>query len=178
MMLAADGLLEILPQVGCRVPHPDPGVVADFFRLFAAAEATVVRLGAERRTAGEAHDFDLLAAALDDEARARGGPEDRDPRYRAINRAFYEAIHAMARSAYVAATARSLWDRSDFYIRAAFGSLYFPRHVREAHRAIAAAVVAGDGPAAEDATRRHLEEVGRRTARALAQRAEIAVPSA
>jgi hypothetical protein len=56
--LADDGVLEILQQVGCRVPHPTPAVVADFSRLFAATEAVVVRLGEpERRTPDEATAF-------------------------------------------------------------------------------------------------------------------------
>jgi DNA-binding GntR family transcriptional regulator len=167
--LAADGLLEILPQVGCRVPHPAPAVVADFFRLFAATEAVVVRLGAERRTPDEAAAFAHLATTLEAEAGMAGGPEARDPRYRTINRAFYDAIHAMARSTFVAAAAESLWDRSDFYIGAAFGSLYFTAQVRQSNRAIVATVVAGDGAAAETATRLHLEAVGRRTSNALAR---------
>jgi hypothetical protein len=62
-------------------------VVADFFLLFAAAEALVARLGAERRTPDEARAFNL-AQALEIEAAAAGGPADCDPRYRAINRAF------------------------------------------------------------------------------------------
>jgi len=85
--LATDGLLEIVPQIGCRVPFPAPAVVADFFLLFAAAEALVARLGAERRTPDEARAFNL-AQALEIEAAAAGGPADCDPRYRAINRAF------------------------------------------------------------------------------------------
>jgi DNA-binding GntR family transcriptional regulator len=84
--LATDGLLEIVPQIGCRVPFPAPAVVADFFLFFAAAEALVARLGAERRTPDEARAFNL-AQALEIEA-AAGGPADCDPRYRAINRAF------------------------------------------------------------------------------------------
>jgi DNA-binding GntR family transcriptional regulator len=87
--LATDGLLEIVPQVGCRVPFPTPAVVADFFLLFPAAEALVARLGAERRTPDEARAFSNLAQALEIAAAAAGGPADCDPRYRAINRAFY-----------------------------------------------------------------------------------------
>jgi DNA-binding GntR family transcriptional regulator len=170
--MAAGGLLEILPQVGCRVPRPAPSVVADFFRLFAATEAIVVRLGAERRTPDEAASFADLAKTLDADSSRAGGPEDCDPRYRTINRAFYDAIHTMARSTFVAAAAESLWDRSDFYIGAAFGSLYFTAKVRQAHQQIVAAIVAGDGPAAEAATRLHLEAVGRRTANALAHPSE------
>jgi DNA-binding GntR family transcriptional regulator len=171
--LASDGMLEIVPQVGCRVPHPIPSVVADFFRLFAAAEAVVVRFGAERRTLDEAHAFEVLARTLEAQASAAGAPGDFDPRYRIINRAFYDALHHMARSPDTTATAESLWDRSDFYIRAAFGSLYFPKQVHEAHRQIAAAVVAGDGAAAERITRLHLETVGRRTSEALSCPQEI-----
>ena len=41
--------------------------------------------------------------------------------------------------------ATSLWDRSDFYIKLAFGSLYFSRSVKRVHRAIRNAIMVGDG---------------------------------
>ena len=53
-----------------------------------------------------------------------------------------------------------MWDRSDFFIKVAFGSLYFNRRVRQAHLAIRRAIVDGDPQAAEAAIATHLRQVG------------------
>jgi DNA-binding GntR family transcriptional regulator len=159
--LAADGFVIILPQSGCRIVRPDPGHVADFYRLFAASEALIAYLAAERRTQQEAVAFDELSRAVAAEAPA----DRRSPAYRSLNRRRYEAMHAMARSPIAAGIVAGMWDRSDFYIRAAFGSLYFPESVRRAHAAVTEAVVAGDGDAAAAETARYLADVGARTVR-------------
>jgi DNA-binding GntR family transcriptional regulator len=61
-----------------------------------------------------------------------------------------------------------MWDRSDFFIRLAFGSLYFNQRVRQAHARIRRAVIDGDGAAAEDAVAGHLRAVGESVAGRLA----------
>ena len=55
--LAVEGLLEILPQVGCRVVLPVPAEVKDLYEVFGATEGVIARLAAERRSATEADDF-------------------------------------------------------------------------------------------------------------------------
>src|SRR4249920_1802129 len=52
--LTVEGLLEILPQVGCRVVRPVPAEVKDLYELFGATEGVIARLAAERRPANEA----------------------------------------------------------------------------------------------------------------------------
>jgi DNA-binding GntR family transcriptional regulator len=168
--LAADGFVTILPQVGCRVVQPEPGQVADFYRLFAPAEALVARLAAERRTDAEAAAFGELSQRIDAEARVAGSPCERSPAYRTMNRLRHEAVHAMARSPIAAGIVAGMWDRCDFYIRAAFGSLYFTENVRQAHAAITAAILAGDGNRADSETAGYLTEVGARTVRSLRRR--------
>jgi DNA-binding GntR family transcriptional regulator len=165
--LAADGFVTILPQIGCRVVQPEPDHVADFYRLFASSEGLIARLAAERRTEVEAEAFGELSRQVEAEAGKAGLPEQRSPVYRALNRRRYEAVHAMAHSPIAAAIAAGMWDRSDFYIRAAFGSLYFSETVRVAHAAVTAAIVAGDADMAEVETVRYLTEVGTRTVRSL-----------
>lgn len=81
---------------------------------------------------------------------------------------FHSYIHELARSPVTTAVAAGMWDRSDFYVRLAFGSLYFSRTVKTAHQAIRAALVAGD--AAELAVTAHLRAVGANIARQLAHR--------
>lgn len=165
--LAADGFVVILPQVGCRVVQPDPSHVADFYRLFAPSEALIARLAAERRTEQEAAAFNDLSRRVEAEAGLAG---HHSPAYRTMNRRRYEAVHAMASSPIAAGIVAGMWDRSDFYIRAAFGSLYFTEDVRRAHTAVTAAILAGDAAAAESETARYLTEVGNRTVRYLSRR--------
>lgn len=158
--LGAEGFVEILPQVGCRVARPDAEEVRDFFELFAAVEGCVTRLAAARRDAGDVREFKALCARLDQELKTAGGPDARDPRYRRVNLDFHSAIHRLARAPLACAVAAGMWDRSDFFIKVAFGSLYFNRRVRQAHLAIRRAIIDGDPDAAEAAIEAHLREVG------------------
>ena len=165
--LTVEGLLEVLPQVGCRVVRPVAAEVADFYELFGATEGVVARLAAERRSPAEADAFDRLCATL-----AARDTLPREPRARFVearrrNRRRYEKLHALARSPLSAGIGESFWDRSDFFLRAAFGTADLPGYVPAAHRAFVAAVVAGDGTAAEHETRRYLVRLGHDVARRL-----------
>lgn len=168
--LAGAGFLHIVPQVGCRVVTPQPAEVRDFFALFAATEGTVTAFAAARRTAAEVEEFKQLCAHIDDITRKAGKPGDRDPTYRRLNLLFYSFLHRLARSPVTTAIAATMWDRSDFYIKLAFGSLYFSHAVRAAHAAIRAALIAGDAEAAHDAVAAHLNAVGDGVAAAMEQR--------
>ena len=167
--LANEGLVQIVPQVGCRVVTPTPAEVRDFFTLFAAAEGTVSAFAAARRTAEDVIGFERLCADIDQRAASAGGPAEHDPTWRRLNLLFHGRIHQLARSPLTAAIAATMWDRSDFYIKSAYGSLYFSRAVKAAHLAIRAAILAGDADAARRATAAHLEAVGDGVARAMAR---------
>lgn len=160
--MAADGLLEVIPQVGCRVARPDAGRVADFFRLFAAVEAVVAALAAERCTVQSAEELRSLARAA-----SPAGSEG--PSHRRVNRAFYAAIHAIAASHDLTAIAEGLWDRSDFYLRCAFGAFRFGATAERSHREMAEAIIAGDAIGASATMRAHLERIGELTSRQLAE---------
>jgi DNA-binding GntR family transcriptional regulator len=158
--LEGEGLVRIVPQVGCRVIVPDADDVADFFELFAVTEALVARLAAERRTEGEADEFHRLCAEIDATLKSAGGPADHDPTYRHVNLLFHTQIHLLARAPEPSRISAGLWDRSDFYIRVAFGSLYFSRRVRRVHGTIRDAILDGRPIEAETAMREHLQAVG------------------
>lgn len=170
--LASAGFVHIVPQVGCRVVTPQPAEVGDFFALFAAAEGTVTAFAAARRTTAEVEEFKQLCAYIDGVAAKAGKPGDRDPTYRRLNLLFHAFIHRLARSPVTTAIAATMWDRSDFYIKLAFGSLYFSRPVRAAHEAIRAALIAGDAQAAQAAVAAHLNAVGDGVAAAMEKLAE------
>jgi DNA-binding GntR family transcriptional regulator len=158
--LESDGLVEIVPQVGCHVVIPEQADVADFFELFAVSEALVARFAADRRTEADSGQFRQVCMEIEHRLKTGGRPADRDPVHRHLNLLFHTQIHRMARAPEPSRIAAGLWDRSDFYIRVAFGSLYISRTVRLAHRVIREAILAGDGNAAETATRAHLRAVG------------------
>jgi DNA-binding GntR family transcriptional regulator len=166
--LDAEGFVEIVPQVGCRVAQPDPQEVADFFELFASVEGCVTRLAAARRKEEDVRAFKALCRRIDHDLKLAGGPEARDPAYRRLNLEFHTAIHAMSRAPLACAVAAGMWDRSDFFIKVAFGSLYFSRRVRGALLAIRTAIIDGDPAAAENAVEGHLREVGAGVAARLA----------
>lgn len=159
--LDAEGFVEITPQVGCRVARPNAAEVQDFFELFAAVEGCVTGLAAARRTTADLPAFKTLCRRIDLELKTAGPPAARDPRYRRANLEFHTMIHELARAPLACAVAAGMWDRSDFFIKVAFGSLYFGQHVRQAHLAIRRAMVSGDAQAAQAAISDQLRAVGR-----------------
>jgi DNA-binding GntR family transcriptional regulator len=158
--LTVEGLLEVVPQVGCRVVRPVAAGMADFYEIFGATEGVVARLAAERRSAGEAEAFARLCSRLESRADLPRDPAARFAELTRRNRRRYEALHALARSPLSAAIGESFWDRSDFFIRVAFAPRERPAYVRRGHQAFVAAVVAGDGPRAEHETRSYLVRLG------------------
>ena len=115
--LSAAGLLEVIPQVGCRVPSYPPNEAADFFRLFAAAESEVTSIAASRATQFE---LDRLIAinrrigeSLDD------SPDHRATVYMTLNREFHGTIQDMCRSPILGRTSSQMWDMCDLLIMTA-----------------------------------------------------------
>lgn len=162
--LTVEGLLEILPQVGCRVVRPVPSEVRDLYEVFGASEGVIARWAAERRSEDEAGEFRALCASL---ASAAGLPADPDARFlelRRRNRRRYEMLHRLARSPLSTDSGETYWDRSDFFLRVTFGGRDLPGFVRSARAALVDAVVAGDGRSAEHETRRYLVRLGREVA--------------
>ncbi len=166
--LAGEGFFEIVPQVGCQVVTPRVDEVRDFFTLFGNVEGTVTAFAAARRTAHDLVEFSDVCVRVDTGARDAGAPVDHDPAYRRLNLLFHSCVHRMARSPVSTTIATSLWDRSDFYIKLAFGSLYFSDAVKRAQRRIRDDIIAGDSDAARNAVQAYLTAVGERVADRLA----------
>lgn len=162
--LEVEGLLEILPQVGCRVVRPVPAAVRDLFEVFGASEGVIARWAAERRSAAEAEQFRTLCASLASSAGLPADPAARFLELRRRNRQRYEMLHRLARSPFSTDSGETYWDRSDFLLRVTFGNRDLPGFVRSARGAFVAAVVNGDGPAAEHETRTYLVRLGREVA--------------
>jgi DNA-binding GntR family transcriptional regulator len=156
--LDADGLVEIIPQVGCRVASYDSHDVADYFTLFGAFEGAIAGVAATRRTDADLtvlHGVHLqigdLCGHTDRTTRAHG--------YRVLNRDFHGVIHRMARSTLVEEMSLRMWDLSDFLINTAglpqpLSSALDHRHAD--HQAIYDALVAGDAATARTSMEAHI----------------------
>jgi DNA-binding GntR family transcriptional regulator len=117
-VLSAEGLVTIIPQVGCRVASYGAQEVRDFFALFATMEGAVAALAATRRTDADLRALNEISArigALLDEEDLT----ERAHSYRIRNREFHAQIHAMADSAIIADLSRRMWNLSDFLINTA-----------------------------------------------------------
>ena len=113
--LSSEGLVEIIPQVGCRVPVYGSVDVIDFFAIFGGMEGAVAGVAARRCTSAQ---VDELAAVNDEIGRliANSDPAARAHGYRVLNRRFHGIIHDMAHSAVVAGISRRMWDMSDLLV--------------------------------------------------------------
>ncbi|MCF7550831.1 GntR family transcriptional regulator [Pseudonocardia sp. WMMC193] len=156
--LSTEGLVEIIPQVGCQVCSYPQREVEDFFQLFAGMEGTITEIAAARRTDAQLARLaevegriDALREAADSTRRSQG--------YRAHNRTFHAVIHEMAGSPILAATSQRMWDLSDFLINTngAITPLSTALDQRHAdHERIIDALRERDGPAAREATQAHI----------------------
>ena len=157
--LSGDGMVEIIPQVGCRVARHDSQSIGDFFFLFATVESLAARLAAERR---DLVGLKRLARLSDDiEALTRPGASENDRAngYQRLNREFHGQIHAMAEAPEIVRLAASFWDRSDFHIANAGQTALFSDRLELAHddhEEIMDALERGDGPQAEALMRDHI----------------------
>jgi DNA-binding GntR family transcriptional regulator len=156
--LAADGMVQIVPQVGCLVTGYDLHEVEDFYLAFGGFEGSIAGTAALRRTdeqlveLGEiSGQIGALRSERDAEVRSRG--------YRLWNRRFHHAIGAMAQSRVMTETSRRMWDLPDFLINTAgvpqpLSSALDDRHAD--HERICAALHAGDHAAAREEMERHI----------------------
>jgi DNA-binding GntR family transcriptional regulator len=113
--LAADGLVEIIPQVGCRVPVYGPTDVIDFFAIFGGMEGAVAGVAANRYTDSQLAELVRVNAEID-ALSSDGDAQSRAHGYRMLNRQFHGLVHEMAHSAVVAEISRRMWDMSDLLI--------------------------------------------------------------
>ena len=116
--LASEGLVEIVPQVGCRVPVYPGSDVEDFFAMFAVMEGSVAGVAAERHGDTELGALENANQQIADLA-AVPDPARRSHGYRVLNREFHAIINGMAHSAVIADISRRMWDMADLLINTA-----------------------------------------------------------
>ncbi|WP_221625348.1 GntR family transcriptional regulator [Homoserinimonas aerilata] len=157
--LAADGIVEILPQIGCVVVGYSPRDVEDFFEIFAAFEGALAGAAAQRRTP---RDVEGLQRVLDSvTARSNRAGHDESATYRRENREFHAAIHRIVASPIMADSSRRLWDLSDFLINTTGTPLPLSYVTSERHREhgeIVKAIADGDAGKARALMEAHIRE--------------------
>ncbi|GCB44624.1 gntR family transcriptional regulator [Streptomyces sp. NL15-2K] len=114
-LLSADGLVTIIPQVGCEVARYELQEVQDFFALFASMEGTIAGLAATRCTKAGLRGLDAVSARIGHLA-SETDPVARSHHYRLLNREYHARIHALAGTAVVGEISHRMWDLSDFLI--------------------------------------------------------------
>jgi DNA-binding GntR family transcriptional regulator len=157
-LLSADGIVEILPQVGCQVATYSPVEVVDFFTMFGGFEGAIAAAAAIRRTDAQLAEmaagvaaFERLGEIIGDSYRSR--------RYFQLNHEFHSQIHRMSGSRIMSTTSRRMWDMCDFLINTTgptepMAHSTQSRHAQ--HEAIRAALIAGDADAAGAAMQHHI----------------------
>lgn len=157
-LLSADGLVEIIPQVGCMTPVYPLQEVRDFYDLFAAIEGQIASVAATRRTAAQLAQLARISEQIgiihlhpDDTVRSR--------RYQLENQDFHRKVHEMAGSKIMADTSQRMWDLSEYLISTAgkpmpISSATDSRHLE--HEDIRLALEAGDADAAREAMSAHI----------------------
>jgi DNA-binding GntR family transcriptional regulator len=156
-VLSTEGLVTIIPQVGCRVASYGAQEVRDFFALFATMEGAVAALAATRRTDADLRALNevsaLIGALVDEEDLT-----ERAHSYRIRNREFHAQIHAMADSAIIADLSRRMWNLSDFLINTAelTHSLHSIARRHLDHQSVQRALEAKDGELARRTMEDHI----------------------
>ena len=166
--LVLEGFIEIVPQVGCRVVHPEQREVEDFFRFFAAGEALIAELAAARARPVDVLSLKLISGQIGELLRLTADVTEQARSYRVLNRRLHAEMRRISRSRTTANVVERLGDLSDFYVgltnRALFGLNLHQAH-RE-HEEIVAAIGRGDCAGARAAMERHIGGTGRLLAEA------------
>lgn len=164
IQLAAEGLVEMLPNRGARVSGVDLGGVREFFEALDAAQRMVTRWAALRRTQQDISAIDTERRAFEKAARSGDIAAMMD-----TNLAFHEAIGAASGNALVAKHYAQLLALG---LRLSRTSLAYEgtetrqeEHLStiiDEHRIMIGHIVAGDADAAEEIARAHTELFRRR----------------
>jgi DNA-binding GntR family transcriptional regulator len=153
MRLEALRLIEIIPQVGCRVVVPDRRMVREHFYAAGVLDGAAARLAASHASAA---DLSLLHDAL---AESAAGADALDQRaFQDANKRFHMALLVAAGNRRIADLAYSSWDLSDFYLQRR--SPQDLRRSHEEHEAIYEAIELRDPERARDTAEAHLARFG------------------
>lgn len=157
-MLNADGLVEIIPQVGCQVASYTATEISDFFSMFGGIEGSIAAAAAVRATAPQ---LEVLRQISNEIAQLRTLTDSaqRSQDYLNLNRQFHATIYAMANSRIMTELSQRMHDLSDFLINTsgvpgALSGALNDRH--DDHERIIEALAKGDAELARSLTHAHI----------------------
>jgi DNA-binding GntR family transcriptional regulator len=164
-MLNADGLVEIIPQVGCQVASYTATEISDFFSMFGGIEGSIAAAAALRATAPQ---LEVLRQISNEIAQLRTLTDSaqRSQAYLNLNRQFHATIYAMANSRIMTELSQRMHDLSDFLINTsgapgALSGALNDRH--NDHERIIDALAKGDAELARSLTHAHIATTARIT---------------
>jgi DNA-binding GntR family transcriptional regulator len=113
--LEAIGILQIVPQSGCRVAHYSGQEIRDFFNLFGRFEGEIAAAAALRRSDAQLVELDDAWQRIAD-LDPTDDPEEQSREYRFRNREFHLVLHRMSQSRVMSNLSERMWDLSDFLV--------------------------------------------------------------
>lgn len=160
-MLAADGLVEVVPHQGATVRAPSLDELDELYEIRAVLEAHAAARAAVRRTPGEGAELLALVAAMEAIVAPDGADRLDDAasqRQRALDLGFHHRVLTLARMERL----RRLVEDAGIIARpfeTMDGRMPAAAHAttNEHHRAIAQAIADGDADRAHAAMTRHIE---------------------
>lgn len=159
-VLSADGLVEIIPQVGSIARSYPAQEVRDFYTLFAGFEGAIAAAAAERRSDAQLAELESVSQRIST-LKEHPDPAVRSRDYRVLNRELHAIVHEMAGSRVMTETSRRMWDLSDYLINSTdtahpLASIMNDRH--EEHEAIRLAIGNRDAEGARLEMMRHITD--------------------
>ena len=128
--LEATGIVEIVPQSGCRVAYYSAQEIQDFFDLFGRFEGEIDAAAAGRRSDAELVELDDAWQRIAD-LEALDDPQERSHEYRILNREYHLVIHQMSHSRVMATLSERMWDLSDFLVTTVGGVQQLSESIRD-----------------------------------------------
>lgn len=149
--LQGEGVIEILPRVGARVPKLDVKDLFVIFELLAELESVAAKFAARRITGQQADELRQALAACET-AKGHENPIE----YAETNRVFHEVIYAAAHNALLTDEIKKLRKRRRAYCLNRFDRPHGIERSLDEHVVISAAICAGDTHHASEAARDHI----------------------
>jgi DNA-binding GntR family transcriptional regulator len=181
--LQAQGMVEVVPNRGALVRGPTLRDIREAYAVRAVLEGHAAALAAEfvredqlaRMQEAEA----LFERAVGEAQATSGGAVPERPAWSRANDLFHDAILEASGNARLAATVRSLHGSFPRNVTwsALSGSIHLLRENVAQHRAIAAAIAAGQPAAARKAMRKHVQRSGELVAMRFEQQQDAARPT-
>jgi DNA-binding GntR family transcriptional regulator len=156
--LEAIGIVEIVPQSGCRVAHYSAQEIKDFFNLFGRFEGEIAAAAAARRSDAQLLELDDAWQRIGDLGELDDA-EERSREYRVLNRNYHLAIHRMSHSRVMADLSKRMWDLSDFLVTTVGGVQQLSDSIQDRnhdHAVIATAIRSQNPDVARAAMESHI----------------------